>query len=169
MKLSNSKDVVRGAAALSKSLTDMDDKIQKKVLRSATTAAAKPVRTEMRKQVKTISKTMAKAIISKTKVYRSSNTAVALVGIKNDPSVRKPYSSDKQKSRGIHDPRFTFHLVDLGTKPHGAKAFGKHSFAHPGTAAQNVRDKALASTQGQSIAMYEAAFTKAVDKALAKL
>lgn len=176
MRLSKKKanDAVLGAVELSRALLDLDDKVQKKVLRSATVKAAAPVRKHLRNAVKPISKTMAKAIVSKVKIYKRSKVAIGLIGIKNDSSVRAPYSDPKQRargkgeSRGIHDPRFTFHLVDLGTKPHSAVAFGKFVFAHPGTSAENVREKAMRATESQQIQAYETAFKAAVDKALSK-
>ena len=70
-------DVVIGATALSKSLTDMDASMMRGVLRSATTKAAAPIRKHMRSAVSPISKTMAKAIVTKVKVYKRSKTATS--------------------------------------------------------------------------------------------
>lgn len=178
-KRTNRKDdVVLGAAKFERSLHGIDDSVYKNVLRSATRGAVKPILKNMRNQVKPISKTMAKALGNKVKIYKRSKTAIGLIGIRNTPSVRKPYSDPKNRNRGkgaskgIHDPRFTFHLVDLGTKAHAIKkAFGKKGLIvrHPGTMAQQVRDKALKETDNAVIAGYEAAFTKAVNRELAKL
>ena len=169
-------DLVLGVAKFQKSLHGLDDTVVKKVLLSATVKAAAPVRKHLRNAVKPISKTMAKAIISKVKVYKRSKVAIGLIGIKNDSSVRAPYSDPKNRNRGkgdskgIHDPRFTFHLVDLGTKPHMIPFFGDKAkmVMHPGTSAQKVREKAMRATESQQIQAYETAFKAAVDKALSK-
>ncbi len=165
-------DVIIGMAQFQKSLHGLETKGIEKALRTASRQAAKPILAAMRADVKPISKTMARALGVKVKIYKRSKNAIALVGIRNTPSVRRPYSSRIQRSRGkgdsrgIHDPRFTFHLVDLGTKPHQAKAFGKAYFAHPGTKANSIREKAMRSAAGKSDAAYIDAFRRAVDEVI---
>lgn len=165
-------DVIIGMAKFQRSLRAMDSSMLKKTLAKASRAGAKPVLKAMRTETRPISKTIARAFTVKVKVYKNSKVAIALVGVKNDASVRRPYSSARNKfrgkneSRGIHDPRFTFHLVDLGTKPHIARVFGKAYFLHPGTAPANIREKALRTAKPGSDAAYAAVFKKAVDEAI---
>lgn len=165
-------DVIIGMAKFQRSLERLDTTMIRKTLGKASREGAKPVLKAMRSEVKPISKTMAKALAVNVRVYKRSKVVVAVIGIKNSPSVRAPYSAarnrnrGKEGSRGIHDPRFTFHLVDLGTKPHRARYFGKAYFMHPGTQAENVRSDALNTASGAASAAYEVALQKAVNEVI---
>lgn len=170
---SNRKDdVIIGMAAFQKSLHNIDTTMIRKTLGKATREGAKPILKAMRSEVKPISKTMAKALGVNIKVYKRNRVVVGIIGIKNNPSVRAPYSDPRNRnrgkdgSRGIHDPRFTFHLVDLGTKPHMARFFGKAFFMHPGTQAENVRSDALKTASSAASVAYEVALQKAVNEVI---
>jgi len=161
-------DVVIGMAAFQRSLHNIDTTMIRKTLGVASREAAKPILKNMRERVKPISKTMARALHINIKVYKRNRVVVAVIGIKNSPSVRAPYTDNRNQSRGkwsskgIHDPRYTFHLVDLGTKPHKTKYFGKAVFMHPGTQAENVRADALKAASSASGRAYERALQKQV-------
>jgi hypothetical protein len=170
---SNRKDdVIMGLAKFDRSLRNLDTTMIRKTLGVATRKACAPILKAMRAEVKPISETMARSFGTKIKIYKNSKNVIGLVGVRNSKSVAAEYSDPRQRSRGkfdhkgMHDPRFTFHLVDLGTKPHRAKSFGKAYFMHPGTHAQGIRQKALDSSTPQSSAIYEAALKKAVDEVI---
>lgn len=155
-------------AAFQRSLHNIDTTMIRKTLGVASREAAKPILKDMRERVKPISKTMARALHINIKVYKRNRVVIAVIGIKNSPAVAAPYTSSKNATRGkfdhkgMHDPRYTFHLVDLGTKPHKARAFGGAYFLHPGTQAENVRAQALRSASGASGRAYERALQKQV-------
>jgi len=165
-------NVIIGMAKFQRSLHNLDTTMIRKTLGKASRAGAKPVLKAMRAEVKPISKTMAKALHVNVRIYKRQKVAVAVIGIKNSPSVRAPYSAAKNRnrgkegSRGVHDPRFTFHLVDLGTKPHMARFFGKAFFLHPGTQPENIRSDALQTAGNASSAAYEVALKKAVNEVI---
>lgn len=161
-----------GLAKFDRSLHALDTTMIRKTLGVATRKASAPILKAMRTEAKAVSKTLASSFGSKIKIYKRSKNVIGLIGVRNNPSVRKKYSKKinqyrgKGDSKGIHDPRFTFHLVDLGTKPHRAKVFGKAYFMHPGTQGEGIRQKALDSAMPQSSAVYEAALKKAVDEVI---
>ena len=162
-------DVIFGMARFQRNLRRLDTTLIKKTLQKASRKGAAPVLKAMRAQSRPISKTIARSFGTKIKVYKNSKVAIALIGVRNTSSVRRPYSKainkfrGKNDSKGIHDPRFTFHLVDLGTKQHRAKVFGRAYFLHPGTAAQNIRRDALKEAKHLSDLAYATEFKKAVD------
>lgn len=164
-------DVIIGMAKFQRSLHAVDTTMIRKTLGVACRKGAAPVLKAMRTEAKPISKTIARSFGVKIKIYKRSKTAIALIGVRNVPGVRKKYTDPINKyrgkgdSKGIHDPRFTFHLVDLGTKPHMAKAFGAY-FMHPGTRGENVRGHALTKARAQSDAAFLIAFKNAVEKEL---
>ena len=165
-------DVIIGLAKFERSLHALDTTMIRKTLGKASREGAKPVLKAMRAEVKPISKTMAKALHVNVRIYKRQKVAVAVIGIKNSPSVRAPYSKASQRSRGkegsrgIHDPRFTFHLVDLGTKAHKARAFGGAYFLHPGTQPENVRSDALQVAGNATSSAYQVALQKAVNEVI---
>lgn len=170
---SNRKDdVVVGKAKFERSLRKLDTTMIRKTLGVATRKACAPILKAMRAEVKPISKTMARSLGSKIKIYKNSKVVIGLIGVRNTKAVAAEYSDPRQRSRGkfdhkgMHDPRFTFHLVDLGTKPHRAKAFGGAYFMHPGTGAKEVRMKALRTGEPMSAAAYQIALKKAVDEVI---
>lgn len=164
--------MIVGKAKFERSLHNLDTTMIRKTLGVATRKACAPILKAMRNEVKPISKTMARALGSKIKVYKRSKIVIGLIGIRNTKAVAAEYSDPRQQSRGkfdhkgMHDPRFTFHLVDLGTKAHRARAFGGAYFMHPGTDAKEVRMKALRSGENMSAAAYQAALKKAVDEVI---
>jgi len=167
-----SDDVIMGLAKFDRSLRKLDTTMIRKTLGVATRKACAPILKAMRTEARPISDTIARSFGTKIKIYKNSKTVIGLVGVRNVKTVAAEYSDPRQRSRGknthkgLHDPRFTFHLVDLGTKPHRAKAFGKAYFMHGGSPAANIRQKALDSAESNSSAIYEAALKRAVDEVI---
>ena len=165
-------DVIMGLAKFDRNLHKLDVTMIRKTLGVATRKGCAPILKAMRTEAKTVSKTLASSFGSKVKVYKNTKIVIGMVGVRNNTSVRKKYSKKinqsrgKGDSRGIHDPRFTFHLVDLGTKAHVTRPWGRAYFIHPGTQGEGIRQKALDSATPQSSAVYEAALKKAVDEVI---
>lgn len=170
---SNRKDdVIIGMAAFQKSLHNIDTTMIRKTLGKATREGAKPILKAMRSEVKPISSTIADALGVNVKVYKRNRVAVAVVGVRNSVQYKTPYKTVKHvftgpdPGRPWHDPRFTFHLVDLGTKPHTGRILGRGYFMHPGNPPANVRAYALRIASGASGRAYENALQKLVREAL---
>lgn len=128
---------VTGDKELIAALRKFPSKLAGRVLRRAGAKAATPVAKAARKIVKPISPTIAKSIGSKVKVYKSGNLFVAVGPRADAPKSRKTveHPLTEEKTRRLHNPVYTAHLVHGGTKPHQIvikKATPPRTLNHPG-------------------------------------
>jgi hypothetical protein len=116
---------ISGDEELKRALKAFPDKLEKRVLRSAAGKAATATAKGIRREAKPASPTIARFIGTKVKLYKQ-GTVFAIAGPRRD----------SPKSPTGHNPAYTAHLVDRGTKPHSMKAWGRVRIVHPGAKAQ---------------------------------
>ena len=159
------KPFITGDKQAIRAFEKLDKKIQRKSLRRAGGKAAVPVRKEMKARARKVSNTIAKGIGTKNKVYLKDYTGIVVLGVVNKPTVIRPVVHTGPAGEATfvrHDPRKTFHLVDLGTKGHNIKVYGKHEKWHPGTPPANIREGALNSKEHVAVAIYKTIFRQEV-------
>lgn len=165
-------NVIIGMAKFQRSLHNLDTTMIRKTLGKASREGAKPVLKAMRNEVKPISSTIADALGVNIRVYKRNKVVVAVIGVRNSPKHRTPYKTVKHvftgpdPGRPWHDPRFTFHLVDLGTKSHPGLIMGRGHFIHPGTYPANIRAHALREASAASSNAYQVALQNSVNEVI---
>lgn len=165
---------VTGDTETLKALKEFGGKLSGQVLRRAGQKAATPVAKAARSFVKPVSKTIAKSIGSKVKVYKSGKLLV-IVGPKamNPKSVKEtenPMTGVTKKREHIADR--TAHLVDRGTKAHKINLFKKKKLRvvkHPGTKGNFFLERALAQEDSLSKQIYFNELKAGVAKLAAQL
>lgn len=165
---------VTGDEALLKALKVFPGKLSGQVLRRAGQKAGTVVAKVARQLVRPVSKTIAKSIGTKVKVYKSGKLLV-LVGPKaqNPKStkiVENPLTGVKKKR--AHEPDRTAHLVDRGTKAHAITLYKKKKFRvvkHPGTKGNFYMERALIQQDSMAKQIYFNELKNGVAKLAAQL
>jgi HK97 gp10 family phage protein len=167
-QLNSGRRAVVGDTELVAMMNRLEKKGLTKAIRAANSKAAKPIRQSMKKYARETSKTIAKSIGIKNKVYSRNKTGIVIIGIRSQQSVRREYLSATGKKR-VHDPRFTGHLVEGGTQPHDIPAFGNKAVMvrHPGTKAKPFIKRALDENIHQARMAYASEIKSAVAVAFA--
>lgn len=119
-----------GEKQLRRALQALPEKLQRKVARKALSKGGRLIAKEARKLVRPVSRTIAKSIAVKTKVY-ASGTGLAIVGPREMTGAARALRVAEVGDR-FHNPSKTAHLVEGGTKPHLIPG-GTTPRQHPGT------------------------------------
>lgn len=166
---------VTGDEKALKALAQFSGKLSGQVLRRAGQKAATPVIRTAKALVKPVSKTIAKSIGSKVKVYKRTGKLLVIVG----PKVASPKSSKETENpmTGVtkkreHIADRTAHLVDRGTKAHKINLFKKKKLRvikHPGTKGNFFLERALIQEDAISKQIYFNELKSGVAKLAAQL
>lgn len=145
----NMSVTLTGVKELDKLLRKLPDRAAMTAIRQASSVAMTPMLRAARSNAKEHSRTYAKAMGKKQKTYKRDGTVVTVVG------ARYGYRSEDG-----HDPVYTAHLMEFGTKPHSigkgssTRARGKtqvnqHGAQHPGTEPTHILQRAYDQTRAQ--------------------
>ncbi len=153
---------VKGDKEIIRALQEFGRKLSGQVVRRAGQKAMTPVAKAARGFAKPASKTVAKSIGGKVKVYKQTGYVLAIVGPKADPpkSVKLAQNAvieGSAKRKRVHDPSKTAHLVHGGTKAHKITLFKKRQVMvvdHPGMKGVPYLYKALAQAEGLAKQIY---------------
>ena len=169
--------MVDGDKRTAKRLEALPDRVFRKVVRKASKKAMKPVSTAARRNVRPISRLIAKSIGTKQKTYTRNGVVVTVVG---------PRSGFKDEQTG-HNPDNTAHLVEYGTPPHtieskkmmsnlnnphadaeNIEVFG-YTVEHPGSAPFPFMRPALEERRPATLGIYRRELAKGVELESMKL
>jgi len=115
------KMTVHGADGLERLLKALPDKVFKKELAAAVRFSVKPWVSTARRKVKTVSKTVAKALAVKVKKYPKTGSVAAVVG---------PRSGQKNPETGTI-PDYIAHVLEYGTRPHSLASGSRLAWSGP--------------------------------------
>lgn len=150
---------IEGDKQLAVLLYELPRRAQKKALKQAVTAGATPIVKAVRRLVPTTSGLLKKSVTKKVKSYSGGN-AIALIGANAD------LAGTYQGMNRI--PKYYWHLVLGGTKPHSIKT-ASGSYQHPGSKAQNALQEGFDATKAQSQTKMEEKLKTVIEKEAAKL
>lgn len=153
---------VKGDKEIIRALQEFGRKLSGQVVRRAGQKAMTPVAKAARGFAKPLSKTVAKSIGGKVKVYKRTGYVLAIVGPKADPpkSVKLAQNAvmeGAKKVKRVHDPTVTAHLVALGAKAHKITLYKKRKLMivnHPGMKGVHFLTRALAQEEGLAKQIY---------------
>ena len=134
------KGRMEGGKAINKNLALLKKAIQRRVLRKAVTAASKPVLAAAKAKAPRETDLLLKSLGRKTKTYRSSGVAVAIVGPREGFGREVEVNGEVQ----IQDPIFYAHLVELGTFRTSAQPFMRPAFESTKEQAKSITAKKIA-------------------------
>lgn len=155
------KFVLVGEKQLIRKLEGLPVKLQDRVLKSAAHNAVKPVLSAARRRVSTFTRLLYKALGIKSKLYRASHTAVALVGARSGFAQRQTVEyMGREITRNYNPVRYS-HLVESGTRAH---AQPKLKIEHPGAKAKPFLKPGYEEARAAASARFSAELRKGLDR-----
>lgn len=153
---------VKGDKEVIHALQEFGRKLSGQVVRRAAQKAMTPVARAARGFAKPASKTVAKSIGGKVKVYKRTGYVMMIVGPKAEPpkSVKLAQNAvleGSAKRKRVHDPTVTAHLVHGGAKAHKITLYKKRKLMvvdHPGMKGVPYLKMALAQEEGLAKQIY---------------
>lgn len=148
------------------------DKAGSRIARRAIQIAAQPVIDEAEKRARPISKTIAEAITVDVKTKKRGAYHVVRIG----PMEADTGKTVKAKLNPItgrvkarwHNPAKTGHLLELGTKPHRIRIYGRIRIQHPGAKAYPYLGPALEAQEGEAQDVFFAEAWQGIRRELSK-
>ena len=150
-----------GAEELKELCAELPRRMVEKGLRRAANAAGTLVARAYRKLIDVRTGALKRAVKKKVKLYRNSETAIALVGIDKDAM-----EGDFLGKRII--PAMYQHLVEEGVKPHTITR-GNVTFQHPGFAGRHQLRRAEESTASEALEVANAKLKETLEAEAEKL
>lgn len=135
------------------------DKAGSRIAKKALEIAVQPILDKAKQRVRPTSPTIADSIGVQQKVKNKGLYRFIRIGPTTDPG-NKTVKAKLNPITGLykarwHNPAKTAHLVELGTKPHKIRLFGKVQIDHPGAAARPYLVPALEEHATMATAVFQ--------------